>query len=183
MAVKSKYFEAKQYYYKVLLICSLVVIDILFNSFTQFINFGVKADETSCKKDDFYLCIGLSLLQFILIIIMIFVLLNIFSQTFFFKRGLLGIICGKFIISFVFLMAYPIFFVLERIIFGYTIRDLEEQYKKKKGTLPIIEVWKGYYLLFYILKYLTAFGYYIGILRTSFELGKTEYYKNEPIKN
>ena len=94
MAIKSKYFDPKTYYYKVLILCALLVIDILFNSFTQFLNFGVNVDNTTCRKDDPYLCVGISLLQFILIVVMIFVLLNIFSETYYFKRGYLGIICG-----------------------------------------------------------------------------------------
>ena len=178
MAVKSKYFDTKMYYYKVLLLCSLLVIDILFNSFTQFINFGVKVSDTDCQKDDLYLCIGLSLLQFILIIVMIFVLLNIFSETFFFKRGLLGIICGKFILSFIFLLLYPFCFIIERVIFGQRLNNL----KKDNDDNPLVTIWNGYYILFYIIKYITAFGFYIGILRTAFELGKTEYYRNDQIK-
>ena len=178
MAVKSKYFDPKTYYYKVLILCFLLVIDILFNSFTQFINFGVKVQETNCQKDDTYFCLGLCLFQFILIIVMIFVLLNIFSETYFFKRGLLSVICGKFILSIIFLLLYPVFFLAERITFGFGLDDL-----KKNDDTPIISIWKTYYIVFYIIKYITAFGFYIGILRTSFELGKSEYYRNEPIKN
>ena len=178
MAAKNNIFDPDFYYYKVLLLCFLLVIDILFNSFTQFINFGVKIQDTTCKKDDTYLCIGLSLLQFILIVIMIFVLLNIFSQTFFFKRGLLGVICGKFIFSFVFLLLYPIFYVVERAIYGYTMNKLKREGDEK----AILSIWSHFYILFYIIKYITAFGFYVGILRTSFELGKTEYYRNVPVK-
>ena len=61
MGVKNKYFEAKTYYYKVLTLCILVVVDILFNSFTQFINFGVKVQDYTCQVDDIYLCSGLAL--------------------------------------------------------------------------------------------------------------------------
>ena len=179
MGVKNKYFEAKTYYYKVLLLCILVVVDILFNSFTQFINFGVKVKETSCREDDIYLCAGLALFEFIIIIIMIFVLLNIFSETYYFKRGYLGAICGKFILDFIFLLLYPIFFLIESILFGVRLNDL----KKEEDPVPTVNIWKSYYLVFYILKYFTAFLFYIGILRTSFELGKTEYYRSQPIKN
>ena len=178
MAVKNKYFNPKTYYYKVLLLCVLLVIDILFNSFTQFINFGVKVQDTNCQRDDTYLCVGLCLFQFILIIVMIFVLLNIFSETYFFKRGLLVVICGQFFFSFIFLLLYPIFFVIERSIFGVRLNDLKDE----NDEVPSITIWKTYYIFFYVVKYITAFGFYIGILRTSFELGKTEYYRNEPIK-
>ena len=177
MAVKSKYFDPKTYYYKVLILCCLLVIDIIFNSFTQFINFGVKVDDTSCKRDDVYLCAGISFLQLILIVVMIFVLLNIFSETYYFKRGYLGIVCADFVFSFIFLLLYPIFFVAERIIFGKKLNNL-----KTKDNLPLINIWNSYYIILYLLKYVTAFGFYIGILRTSFELGKTKYYISGQIK-
>ena len=177
MGVKNKYFEAKTYYYKVLTLCILVVVDILFNSFTQFINFGVKIKETDCREDDVYLCAGLALFEFIIIIIMIFVLLNIFSETYYFKRGYLGAICGKFVVDFIFLLLYPIFFLIERILFGKRLNDLKEEGQ----TDSIIKIWTTYYLAFYVLKYFTAFLFYIGILRTSFELGKTEYYRSQSI--
>ena len=177
MGVKNKYFEAKTYYYKVLSMCILVVIDILFNSFTQFVNFGIKID-TPCHVDDIYLCSGLALFEFIIIIIMIFVLLNIFSETYYFKRGYLGAICGKFVVDFIFLLLYPIFFLIERILFGVRLNDLEED-----EDVPTVKIWTSYYLVFYILKYFTSFLFYIGSLRISFELGKTEYYKNQAITN
>ena len=179
MGVKNKYFEAKTYYYKVLSLCILVVIDILFNSFTQFVNFGTKASETTCQVDDIYLCSGLALFEFIIIIIMIFVLLNIFSETYYFKRGYLGAICGKFVLDFIFLLLYPIFFLIERIMFGVKLDEL----KKDNDKAPSVNIWTTYYLIFYILKYFTSFLFYIGILRTSFELGKTEYYRSQSIKN
>ena len=179
MAVKNKYFEAKTYYYKVLTLCILVVIDILFNSFTQFVNFGVKVEETTCGTDDVYLCSGLALFEFIIIIIMIFVLLNIFSETYYFKRGYLGAICGKFILDFIFLLLYPVFFLVERIYFGKTLNSL----KQEGNNVPTVDIWRDYaYIVFYILKYFTAFLFYLGLLRTSFELGKTEYYKSQPVQ-
>ena len=178
MGVKNKYFEAKTYYYKVLCLCILVVVDILFNSFTQFVNFGIKVD-TTCHVDDIYLCSGLALFEFIIIIIMIFVLLNIFSETYYFKRGYLGAICGKFVLDFIFLLLYPIFFLIERIMFGVRLNDLKEEGER----VATVKIWTTYYLVFYILKYFTSFLFYIGILRTSFELGKTEYYRSQAIQN
>ena len=108
---------------------------------------------------------------------MIFVLLNIFSETYYFKRGYLGAICGKFVVDFIFLLLYPIFFLIERILFGKRLNDLKEEGQ----TDSIIKIWTTYYLAFYVLKYFTAFLFYIGILRTSFELGKTEYYRSQSI--
>jgi hypothetical protein len=40
MAVKNKYFDPKQYYYKVIAICVLMGLDIILNSFTQFLDYG-----------------------------------------------------------------------------------------------------------------------------------------------
>jgi hypothetical protein len=40
MALKSKYFDPQQYYYRVIIICCLMALDIIFNSFTQFLDFG-----------------------------------------------------------------------------------------------------------------------------------------------
>ena len=177
MGVKNKYFEAKTYYYKVLTLCILVVVDILFNSFTQFINFGIKVQDYTCQVDDIYLCSGLALFEFLLIMVMVFVLLNIFSETYYFKRGYLGAICGKFILDFIFLLLYPVFFLIERIYFGKKLNSI-------KSSFPTVDIWTDYgYIIFYILKYFTAFLFYIGILRTSFELGKTEYYKSQPIQS
>ncbi len=110
---------------------------------------------------------------------MIFVLLNIFSETYYFKRGYLGAICGKFVLDFIFLLLYPIFFLIERIMFGVRLNDLKEEGER----VATVKIWTTYYIVFYILKYFTSFLFYIGILRTSFELGKTEYYRSQSIKN
>ncbi len=40
MALKNKYFEPKEYYYKVIFICMMMFLDIIFNSFTQFLDYG-----------------------------------------------------------------------------------------------------------------------------------------------
>lgn len=40
MAFKNKYFKPDTYYYKVIIICILMAADIIFSSFTQFINYG-----------------------------------------------------------------------------------------------------------------------------------------------
>ena len=179
MGVKNKYFEAKTYYYKVLTLCILVVVDILFNSFTQFINFGIKVQDYTCQVDDIYLCSGLALFEFLLIMVMVFVLLNIFSETYYFKRGYLGAICGKFAFDLIFLLLYPIIFLIERIIFGIRLNDLKDDIDPP----ATVKIWTSPYLVLYILKYLASFLFYVGILRTSFELGKTEYYKSQALQN
>ena len=81
-------------------------------------------------------------------------------------------------LDFIFLLLYPIFFLIERILFGKRLNDLKENGE----TYSIIKIWTTYYLFFYIAKYFTAFFFYIGILRTAFELGKTEYYRSQSIK-
>ena len=40
MVLKNKYFNPNEYYYKVIMLCCLMGLDILLNSFTQFIDFG-----------------------------------------------------------------------------------------------------------------------------------------------
>ena len=63
--------------------------------------------------------------------------------------------------------------------FGVKLDEL----KKDNDKAPSVNIWTTYYLIFYILKYFTSFLFYIGILRTSFELGKTEYYRSQPIQS
>lgn len=55
MAFKNKYFDPKTFYYKVIVICILIAVDIIFNSFTQFLDFGSsnavsKYEMTGIKK-------------------------------------------------------------------------------------------------------------------------------------
>ena len=69
MAVRSRYFEPNTYYYKVLTLCFVLLVDIIFNSFTQFLTFGQKITDSTCHSDDLYLCIGLAVFQFIIIMI------------------------------------------------------------------------------------------------------------------
>ena len=40
MAINKKYLDPQKFYYKILGICSLIAVDIFFNSFTQFYDFG-----------------------------------------------------------------------------------------------------------------------------------------------
>ena len=168
MAVRSRYFEPNTYYYKVLTLCFVLLVDIIFNSFTQFLTFGQKITDSTCHSDDLYLCIGLAVFQFIIIMIMVFVLMSIVSQTFFFKQGLMGVICKQFVFSFICLIFYPILFIVERVILGSQIN---------KNKIGVDKIFKNWYLVFYVLKYISAFLFYVGLLRMSFELGKSKYYK------
>jgi hypothetical protein len=48
-------------------------------------------------------------------VLMIFTLLSIFSKTFFFKYGLVGIVCSRFRFTFILLAVYPVVFMVERL--------------------------------------------------------------------
>ena len=101
MGIKDKYFDPNWYYYKVIMLCVFVCIDILMNSFTQFLNFGNQVTDkvyaTNCGKDNADVCYAILFLQLCVQVLMIFTLLSIFSQTFYFKQGILGAICGNYI--------------------------------------------------------------------------------------
>ena len=173
-----RYFDPKLYYYKVIALCLLMCIDIVMNSFTQFLTFGHKRTKdmysATCKNNGRGICIGLSLAQFSLQIIMMFILLSIFSETFDFKRGLLGRMCKKFSLTFISTFTYIVVFAFEK---GF----LYSYHKKHKNDDDIIFIiWKKwYFLLIYILKFSLAFLSYMFTINTSFELGKPKYYKTE----
>ena len=173
-----RYFDPKLYYYKVIALCLLMCVDIVMNSFTQFLTFGHKETKkyysATCKNNGSGLCIGLSLIQFALQIIMFFILLSIFSETFDFKRGLLKRMCRKFMITFFSTLFYIILFIAEKI-YLYI-------YHKSKKLEPdfLFKIWdKWFFILIYVLKFLFAFLSYMFTINTSFELGKPKYYKVE----
>jgi len=173
-----RYFDPKLYYYKVIALCLLMCVDIVMNSFTQFLTFGHKETKkyysATCKNNGSGLCIGLSLIQFALQIIMFFILLSIFSETFDFKRGLLKRMCRKFMITFFSTLFYIILFIAEKIY----LYIYHKKNKEKKDV--IFNIWKQWhFLLFYILKFIFAFLSYMFTINTSFELGKPKYYKVE----
>ena len=173
-----RYFDQKLYYYKVIALCLLMCVDIVMNSFTQFLTFGHKETKkyysATCKNNGSGLCIGLSLIQFALQIIMFFILLSIFSETFDFKRGLLKRMCRKFMITFFSTLFYIILFIAEKIY----LYIYHKKNKEKKDV--IFNIWKQWhFLLFYILKFIFAFLSYMFTINTSFELGKPKYYKVE----
>ena len=173
-----RYFDPKLYYYKVIALCLLMCIDIVMNSFTQFLTFGHKQTKkqysATCKNNGAGLCIGLSLIQFAIQIVMFFILLSIFSETFDFKRGLLKRMCRKFMLTFFSTLFYIIIFASEKI-FLYL-------YHKSKKLEPdfLFKIWdKWFFILIYVLKFLFAFLSYMFTINTSFELGKPKYYKVE----
>ena len=177
MAIKDKYFDPNWYYYKVIILCVLICIDILLNSFTQFYNFDNKSTNelylTNCGLDNRDLGYALIGLQAGIIVLMIFTVLSFFSQTFNFKQGMLGTICAKFIPTFIVIFLYPIIFLCERFIRAAYLQ-------KNTPEKTNMEIWKTvYYIIFYVLKYICAFLFYIFSLNTSYELGKGKYYKIE----
>ena len=62
------------------------------------------------------------------------------------------------------------------------INDFKTNQPDHPNEAPLIKIWNSGYIVFYIIKYITAFGFYIGMLRTTFELGKAEYYRIPTIK-
>ena len=173
-----RYFYLKLYYYKIITLYLIMYVNIVMNSFTQFLTFGHKETKkyysATCKNNGSGLCIGLSLIQFALQIIMFFILLSIFSETFDFKRGLLKRMCRKFMITFFSTLFYIILFIAEKIY----LYIYHKKNKEKKDV--IFNIWKQWhFLLFYILKFIFAFLSYMFTINTSFELGKPKYYKVE----
>lgn len=119
MALKTKYFDPKMYSYKVLGICILMILDIFLNSFTQFLDFGSTNIIDVYLLDDYEKDAGdasyaFIAIQFLIQLLMIFVSLSIFSQTFFFKYGLVRSICRQFKFTFIFIFVYPFIFLAER---------------------------------------------------------------------
>ena len=177
MALKDKYFDPKLYYYKVIILCVFICIDIVFSSFTQFVDFGnTKTEENynlNCFTYSNDLSWGLFGVQMAFQVLLIFTLLSIFSQTIFFRQGMLGEICGKFYLTFIFVLLYPIMFLIERLI---RYKNLYKEIDNKDHIEFLVE--PGNYIC-YGLKYLCAFLFYIFTLNTGFELGKVKYYKIE----
>lgn len=121
MAAKDRYFDPNWYYYKVIILCVFIFIDIIMSSFTQYLNFGVKdivqgVDVQKCQVNNPDLCYAILFLQLGIQVLMIFTLLSIFSQTFLFKQGILSAICKQFVFTFIILFIYPLVFMAERFI-------------------------------------------------------------------
>ena len=106
---------------------------------------------------------------------MIFITLSIISETFYFKQGLIGTIVKKFRYAFGVDLLYLALFLVERLIFGLYLMDNDKDHDKNA-----IKIWKKwYYIIFYVLKYVGAFLFYIFNLDMLLELGKSVYYKKD----
>jgi hypothetical protein len=194
----NQYFDVNYYYIKVMSFCVCIIIDIIVNSITQFLGFGDELtnfyvyntvpryqdsyedddsipDFGTCRKDDKYMCWIFVFLQGSFIIIMIFITLSIISETFYFKQGLIGTIVKKFRYAFGVDLLYLALFLVERLIFGLYLMDNDKEHDKNA-----IKIWKKwYYIIFYVLKYVGAFLFYIFNLDMLLELGKSVYYKKD----
>jgi len=67
MDYKIKYFNPKEYYYRVIVMCILMTVDIILNSFTQYMDFGstnilyqYNIDRTKYDKDSGNIGYGLT---------------------------------------------------------------------------------------------------------------------------
>jgi hypothetical protein len=194
----NQYFDVNYYYIKVMSFCICILVDIVVNSITQFLTFGDKLtnyyvydtvnqyqkryeDDDSipthgtCNTDEKYMCWVFVFLQGSFIIIMIFITLSIISETFYFKQGLIGTIVKKFRFAFGIDLLYLALFLIERLIIGLYLMD-----NNKEHNHHAINIWKKwYYLIFYVLKYIGAFLFYIFNLDMLLELGKSVYYKKD----
>lgn len=128
-------------------------------------------------------------IQFMVQLFMIFTILSIFSHTFLFKYGLIKMICSKFKITFIVIFIYPFLFILERLIrvvnyCSKIFKYLNQVYVSDTLALQNndVSIWAApYYIAMYVLKFIFAFLFYTVIINTSFELGKSKYYKADPM--
>ena len=182
MTINKKYFDPQIYYYKVLLICFFIIVDIIFNSFTQFMSWGYKEGKMNIHNDNQYLTIGIAFIQFLIMSVIIFVILSVFSETYYFKTGYISVICRNFKIHCLFLFLYPCVFVAERVIMGSLSKhihnnnnclDLDEEIISSSCDvyyLSRIKIWKEIaFLIIYVLKYIFAFIFYLTSLKICFE--------------
>lgn len=172
-----KYFNSRVFKLKVYFLVLLFAVDIILNSFTQFLGFGNDsaieyyqltnvADETSKMS------IILFVVQLVIQFTMLFTSLSLFFSTFHFQLGIVSTICRDFKWTFLSLALYPIFFIFERV---YKLFYLNDDDKIEKN---VVTIWAdGGYMVIYVLKYITGFAYYIFVLDAAYELGKAKYYR------
>ena len=192
---QNQYSDTNSYYIKVMSFCICIIVDIIVNSITQFLNFGgelanyhvydkvlkyqdeyVNVEEpphAQCRIDDQYMCWVFVFLQCSFVIIMIFITLSIISKTFYFQQGLLGVILKKFKFAFGMDFLYIGLIIAERVTMGYNIN--KDDIKKNLNSITMWKKW--YYIITYVLKFIGAFLFYITNLDMCLELGKSDYYK------
>lgn len=167
---------------KIYILLFLFLIDTILNSFTQFISYGNTQSIRDYSLNYSVLGAGLSFLVFCIHIfvqlLMLFIVLSVFMNTYYFKLGMVGRICFKFKYSLIMMGLNPIFFLFEKLIRLLFLNVIRISYNSK--TLNDITIWTHpLYRASYFLKYIFAFIYYIFILDAVMELGKEKYYINQ----
>lgn len=171
-------FKPKNFKYKIYLLVFLFLVDIILNSFTQFLSFGSQAaileyGLVNIKVQAKYISFIILIIHIVLQFIMFFTTLSLFYNTFYFSMGMIKEICNEFLLTFIVLGLYPLIFIAERIIRLIYLRKADTDIHRN-----VISIWSNIlYLVIYILKYVIGVFYYIFVLNASYELGKSKYYK------
>jgi hypothetical protein len=177
MAVNNQYFSSKTFKFQIYFLVCLFAIDIIMNSFIQFLGFGSKTAISQYNLVTFSvppksLDSLLFVVQLVIQFTMLFTTMSLFFRTFHFQLGAVKMICKEFKWTFLFIALYPIFFIFERV---YKLVYLA---KVEYISRNVISIWdNGFYMTVYVLKYVTGFAYYIFVLDAAYELGKSKYYK------
>lgn len=177
MTMITKYFDSNRFKLKIYFLVCLFAIDIVMNSFTQFLYFGsqtaiVEYNLEGLKVAPKIVSIILFVLQLIIQLIMLFTTLSLFFNTFQCQLGILSEVVKEFIFTFIFIALYPLLFIAERL---FRLIFLAKKENFARNVITIWDFWP--YLLIYILKFFVGFCYYIFVLDAAYELGKAKYYK------
>ena len=178
-----KVFSLFNFKLKIYFLLFLFAVDIVMNSFTQFIAYGnsnsiqlYSLNFTVKPTSDSYFIFCIHLLVQLL---MLFVVLSIFMNTFHFQLGMVGSVCSRFKFSFILIALYPIFFLSENI---YRLIYLGNVNSDKNNN--DVTIWdNGLYKALYFIKFIVGFIYYVFILDAVMELGKEKYYRPEMTKD
>ncbi len=164
---------------KIYFLLGLFVIDIVMNSFTQFISFGnyntIEEYNLQITLIDGFISYLLFIVQLLVQMLMLFIALSLFMNTFYFQLGMVGTVCSRFKFSFILIGLYPTSFIFERV-----LRLLLLDAMKSDKTINDVYIWNMViYRIAYFLKFLIGFVYYVFILDSLMEIGKEKYYKPE----
>ena len=175
--ITRNYFKPRVFKCKIYILILLFAVDIILNSFTQFLTFGSKNAAQFYKLENFKvqgkgISLVLFVIQLLIQLMMLFTTLSLFWNTFHFQLGFVSKICKEFRFTFIVIGLYPLIFIAERI---YRLIFLG---KKELTHRNSISIWESeIYRIIYILKYLIGVTYYIFVLDAAYELGKSKYYK------
>ncbi|MCQ2818629.1 MAG: hypothetical protein MJ252_15280 [archaeon] len=184
--MKDRILDPFTYKLKIIAMMLLSLADIFMAGFTQFINFEQRAIANGIsyghlisgyKKDSRILCYALTFMEMGLVILMLFVLLGVLSQTYYFKNGIISelVKVKSIVFAFLFIFIYIGCLLLERLIRGkYFSKELGENTKYKHE----IEYDKGIVsIILLCLRYLAACMCYVWCINACFEMGKSRYYR------